>query len=81
MNDLTHAEAQLLAGAMRSGLPHAARDNLERAIELARSCPMVDAVDVFCDAVAEMVPMEPAERVARLAQLRNDIEIAATPSR
>lgn len=76
---MTAAEAFLLASSMRSSLDAVRLGAFDEAISMARTCPMVDALDVFCDAVEAMVPMTIDQRSVVIDQLRRDMAFVCSP--
>lgn len=45
----------------------------------ARRCPMIDCLDVFCDAMEEWQTIPSEERAKRVKQLFEDISFASQP--
>lgn len=73
---MTGAFAFAAARVMRSGFSPASLPAFDEAIRLAAVCSRADALDVFCDGIAAMVSMTPAEREAAVETFHSDVACA-----
>lgn len=77
ISNLTFAEACAAASVLRAYLVDEALNALDGAARLARSHPLADVTDCFCDGIALTLSMPPADRPAAVERLYSNCRLAA----
>jgi len=69
----TAAQAYAAAEAMRAELPPAARQQLDEAERFARSHPLIDVLDAFCNGIQLAAPLPPVPKAGVIAHMHADV--------
>lgn len=75
----TAARAFAVAETFRAGLPIATLNALDEAIHLARTHPLMDVLDAFCDGVNAVEQLPADQRIDAITKLHGEVVFAAWP--